>query len=43
MMLIGNNAGVLRTQETGNVQRSPTPDLPAEETDAQRRDEKIGI
>lgn len=31
MMLIGNNAGVLRTQETGNVQRSRTPDLPAEE------------
>lgn len=30
MMLIGNNAGVLRTQETGNVQRSRTPDLPAE-------------
>ena len=31
MMLIGNNAGVLRTQETGNVQRSRTPDLPTEE------------
>ena len=31
MMLIGNNAGVLRTQETGNVQRARTPDLPAEE------------
>ena len=31
MMLIGNNAGVLRTQETGNVQRTRTPELPAEE------------
>lgn len=31
MMLIGNNAGVLRTPETGNVQRPRTPDLPTEE------------
>lgn len=31
MMLIGNNAGVFRTPETENVQRTRTPDLPAEE------------
>lgn len=31
MMLIGNNAGVLRSPETENVQRTRTPDLPAEE------------
>lgn len=31
MMLIGNNAGVFRTPETENVQRTRTPELPAEE------------
>ena len=31
MMLIGNNAGVLRSPETENVQRTRTPELPAEE------------
>lgn len=30
MMLIGNNAGVFRTPETENVQRTRTPELPAE-------------
>lgn len=31
MMLIGNNAGVLRTPDAGNAQRVQTPDPPAEE------------
>lgn len=31
MMLIGNNAGVLRTQDTEIVQRTPAPALPIEE------------
>lgn len=31
MMLIGNNAGVFRTPETENVQRTRTPEFPAEE------------
>ena len=31
MMLIGNNAGVFRALETENVQRTQTPELPAEE------------
>ena len=31
MMLIGNNAGVFRTPETENVQRTRTPELLAEE------------
>jgi len=31
MMLIGNNAGILRTQEAGNVQREQTPTVPFEE------------
>ena len=31
MTLIGNNAGVFRTPETENVQRTRTPELPAEE------------
>lgn len=31
MMLIGNNAGVFRTPDTGNVQRTQVPALPIEE------------
>ena len=31
MMLIGNNAGVFRTPETENVQRTRTPDFSAGE------------
>mgnify|MGYP000028387351 CR=1 FL=1 len=43
MMLIGNNAGVFRTPETENVQRTRTPHYLGRGTDAWRRDEKIGI
>lgn len=31
MMLIGNNAGIFRTQEVGGVQRTQTPAVPVEE------------
>lgn len=31
MMLIGNNAGIFRTQEAGGIQRTQTPAVPAEE------------
>lgn len=31
MMLIGNNAGIFRTPEAGNVQRAQTPAVPVEE------------